>query len=335
MELELISAKNGSLVVEEKEESKSLFDVLLGSEPGGSSKSDQWSLDQENDQLGKEKSGSGGNDYFFDSMSGGSVKSFTGEINSDPNKKIPICDQDTETGQISKKKGLPHPNFGRTSLNQNDPLNNLGFEDENSPNTEILDRNQAETGPGKDSMMCLPSQTNFDDKKLNFGQSPMKNPPKRQNPSINSNLAIESKTTLQKSGPIESKLSLGNSSNKNNLLHQKIPGPTRTSIFYSTEDPPDLREGSLSKAQDIGSNSHHTPSPHYRSRQSDSIASDSIDYAKSKDALPKPINQNKIGNSNEGAELLEIVDSTWQEPARIDSKAGDFFVIDTGEIDKD
>jgi hypothetical protein len=184
-------------------------------------------------------------------------------------------------------------------------------------------------------MMSLPSQPNPDEKKLNFQQIPIKNPPKLQSPSLTSNKAIESKTISQKSGPIESKLSLANTTTKINLLHQKIPEPTRTSLFYSAEDSPDLLQGSFSKVQENHSNSHHTPSLHYHSRQSDSIASDSIDYGKSKDAMPKSIVQNKIYNSNEGAQLLGIVDSTWQEPFKADPKAGDFIIIDTEHTDKD
>jgi hypothetical protein len=94
--MELDSLKSCHEVDDEKEsreDSKSLFDILLGPEGGGSSKSHQWSLNDESSHRG-----SRGNEYFWDSMSEGNVKSFTGEMNSDPNKKIPICDQDTETG---------------------------------------------------------------------------------------------------------------------------------------------------------------------------------------------------------------------------------------------
>lgn len=94
--MELDSLKSRREVDDEKEsreESLSLFDVLLGPEVGGSSKSHQWSLNDESGQSGSRR-----NDYFWDSMSEGNVKSLTGEMNSDPNKKMPICDQDTETG---------------------------------------------------------------------------------------------------------------------------------------------------------------------------------------------------------------------------------------------
>lgn len=164
--------------------------------------------------------------------------------------------------------------------------------------------------------MCLPSQTNFDDKKFNFRQIPKKNSSIPKSLSINSNIATKSKESPQKSGTMESKLSLGNTSNKNKLLQYKIPMPTRTSLYYSTEDSPDLRVDSFgSKAQENNTNSLHTPSPHYRSRKSISIASD---FGK-----------------NEAVEVPGFFDSNWQQPARMDPKVADFSIIDTEQTDKD